>query len=682
MKKIILIMVFVLFSLFNLNAVSINNTIPSEINSYEINLSEYVNINDYDIANITLENSIYSIGYSVVGSNYDPDSFINFSNGFDYDSSSYGYKQSTISSPSSLTTYELFIGKTFTDEKNIKTVQIKADQANSPTSYSSHEYNRIRLQTYNGSTWTTHTLLVDCDFANGGTCSYDDEIDLNDNIKGIRLYYTMNFEYSGSGTVNQIAKLYELKYTENLEEYIFSTNGNQSYIIKATNSTTTINESGIVLVNPYANFTFLDSVRLNLVDSFQFGDYNASGTSVFIPVYDLGIGTHNLEFVSTGYLSENFSFTFTNTSLNMPQNNVTPFGMTIKVFDEESPSTQLYFNVSINDGTNYTQYLNQYDFNKYYNETLTGNLTITIESAGYELRKIFALVDYSTAANHEVYLLQTSSATPLIFRTMNLAQTQPISDVILTFRKEISGVPTFLGQAKTDSQGYTYFNMDVLGDYEIIISKSGYETKIMNSIPGKTEYFILMEEEGSSNSFLLDTLSYGFEPKETNINSIPFNGSLNVVDSLNQITELNFQVKNNKNDLLFENSSSLANGVYIDFEINNESLKYYYNLTFLRNGVTYTFLKTYDYNNITPTNMSMENVGEELKGEENTSNRVFMIIIFYMIAVVFGSIFAPTFGAMLGLLPITYFVVVGWLPLGFGAVFWVFTILGVMYFQK
>lgn len=195
MKKIILIMVFVLFSLFNLNAVSINNTIPSEINSYEINLSEYVNINDYDIANITLENSIYSIGYSVVGSNYDPDSFINFSNGFDYDSSSYGYKQSTISSPSSLTTYELFIGKTFTDEKNIKTVQIKADQANSPTSYSSHEYNRIRLQTYNGSTWTTHTLLVDCDFANGGTCSYDDEIDLNDNIKGIRLYYTMNFEY-------------------------------------------------------------------------------------------------------------------------------------------------------------------------------------------------------------------------------------------------------------------------------------------------------------------------------------------------------------------------------------------------------------------------------------------------------------------------------------------------------
>jgi len=67
--------------------------------------------------------------------------------------------------------------------------------------------------------------------------------------------------------------------------------------------------------------------------------------------------------------------------------------------------------------------------------------------------------------------------------------------------------------------------MDVLTDYEITISKSGYISQVINSIPGKADYTILMEEEGSTSSFLFDDFSYMINP-ETTPKSLPFNASV------------------------------------------------------------------------------------------------------------------------------------------------------------
>jgi len=59
-----------------------------------------------------------------------------------------------------------------------------------------------------------------------------------------------------------------------------------------------------------------------------------------------------------------------------------------------------------------------------------------------------------------------------------------------------------------------------------------------------------------------------------------------------------------------------------------------------------------------------------------------MIIIIYIVAVVLGSLFSPSIGAVFGLLPITIFAFVEWITVGIAALFYVFTILGVLYFER
>ena len=469
----------------------------------------------------------------------------------------------------------------------------------------------------------------------------------------------------------------------NTTSITLTNNGNITYNITAEDlAGNTIIENGIIFVNPVQYYNIYDNVRDIELENYTFGNYSDINGTIQIPLYNLGLGNHTLEFKKDGYVTDYFLISFNRTSRINQTFNVTPVTLTIKAYDENSPSTQLEVNISINNGTNYTQYNGQEDFEKYYNETLHGNITITIEKAGYGSRKIFTELTPYSVVSHEVYLLTEELTTPVIFQTQNIAQTITIEDVAFTFKKEIEGEPTFLGQAKTDSQGYTYFNMDVLGDYEITISKDGYVTQQINSIPGKTDYTILMEESGIGGSFLYDDFSYKILPIKDTVSSTPFNVSAEVFDELSLISSMRFTVTGTNTS--FTDVLTSSNGGKIEFLIENRSARYILNLTVKREGQTHTYIKKIDYKSTTSKNSSISNVAQELDGKENNSSRAFVILITYVSAVVLGSLFSPAIGAVFGLIPITIFAIpaVDWLTPGVAAVFYVFTILGGLYFER
>ena len=614
----------------------------------------------------------------------------------------YTLQLTTIDYPKRITYY-------LRDLENTK-LQYCIEEGYTDYSYYTIDYGNYKYSYYNGNEWIqttmvgfdriktlqcigsknegSHSILFESTDENGQANTLANfTVDLssptsNNNILGEYDSYTFNLNSSCSDSNLDYCNITLNNQTLALNSSSFTStlNGNISYSINSGDLAGNIfQENGTLFVNPNQYFGFYDTARALNVENYSFGNYNLAGQYVTIPLYDLGLGTHSLQFSKFGYTQENFQFNFNPTSALNQTFNITPVTIIVKVYDENSPSTQLKFNLSMNNVLNYTQYLNQLNFQKYYNETLTGNLTLTVESSGFSLRKVFTELNPYSAVSHIIYLLADAESTPVVFRTLNLAQTQAIEDVVFTFNKEISGVPTFLGQAKTDSQGYTYFNMDVLTDYEITISKSGYISQVINSIPGKADYTILMEEEGSTSSFLFDDFSYMINP-ETTPKSLPFNASVVVFDEANLISSMKFIVTGDNTSET--KTLTAASGGTIQFEITNVSSQYVLNLTVMREGEEYNFIKKINYYVETATNTTVKKVAAELEGESNNEDRVFMIIIIYIVAVVLGSLFSPSIGAVFGLLPITIFAFVEWITVGIAALFYVFTILGVLYFER
>lgn len=465
-------------------------------------------------------------------------------------------------------------------------------------------------------------------------------------------------------------------------DFTLTHNGNLNYNITALDlAGNTVVDSGIVYVNPYQYFSFEDGVRLIYLTNYTFGGYSSAGRYVAIPTGDLSLGNNTKQFVSFGYTKENFSFIINNTAKLNSTFQVNPITLTLKVYSEASPTTQLYFNLTMNNVSDYTQYLNQHNFSLYYNETLKGQLTLSISSAGYCSRNIYTSMDSYTAASNVVYLPLSSDCTPVIFKTVNLAETQPIEDVVFTFKRIISGQPTFVGQAKTDSQGYTYFNFYSGADYTITISKSGYITQIINSIPGKIDYTIVMSTTASLNNYLYDGFSYYLHPIDSIISSLPFTASAFSFDENNLLSKETFTVTGV--NVSYSDSSTSASGGLMSFNITNSSPYYILNLSVIRNGQTYNFIKTLNYYSVNASNnFTLQKVGDQLNTSENTTDRIFIMLILYAMALGMGAMFSIAISPFIGLIPITIFIIIGYIPLGVGAVIYLISIMGVLYFGR
>jgi hypothetical protein len=459
--------------------------------------------------------------------------------------------------------------------------------------------------------------------------------------------------------------------------YLFDSVGEKHWIRTWTNET--IAENLTIYVNPYQYFYFFDNIRSLVMNNYTFGNYDSSGGYVKIPFYDLGSGTHDLIFEKVGYENNTYEFIFDSHEELNQTFNVTPISFVLSIFAEDSPATQLYFNLTIINSTNSTQYLNQYNFQKYANETLGDDLTLIISSSLFSTRKLYTRLQPYTTTEHVIYLLKREDTTPVIFRALNSAGTTPLEDVVINFYKNLNGVRTFIGQAKTDSQGYTFFNMDELGDYEIVFSKIGYVLTTINSIPGRTEYPILMDESSSLTTWLFQGFSFKFLPNSAQVTS-PFNASVNIVDELNLLSKIEFSVSGD--NIYNKTISTNSNGGLFTIEINQNSSWYEYNLTIIREGQSYTFIKKYNENNILNVSSSTDNLGENID-EENGFTRGLLIITSYLIVVGgVASLFGSVAGATSGIFVFAIAVNFGWMGVGFATVLGAFTLMGGLYLQK
>jgi hypothetical protein len=465
------------------------------------------------------------------------------------------------------------------------------------------------------------------------------------------------------------------------ESYKFTYFVNQSYQIVANDSAGNIDtENGEILINPIQTFRFNDTDRSVLVDGFSFGGFLTENDSINIPLYALGLGNKTLEFVSDGYVKESFDINLTNTSELNNTFNVTPVTIFFDVFKESKPSEGIQFDLTLNNGTdtNFTENIQNYS--KFYNETLHGEVKFTYQADGYPKRSVWINITPYSVISQDVYLLNETLSEPIIFQVTNIGGTAPIEDATFNFYTESQGQERFVGQARTDSQGYTYFSMDPLGDYEIVVSKDGYVRQELSSIPGRTEYVIRMQESGTAFDFLFDDFSYRFIPSESTVNGTPFTAGVKVVDQDNKISSMTFEISGQ--NFTITDTLTQGNGGTINKTVTTISPRYSLKLTVERDGETYEFKKKIDLLNVSKSPTSLKNASDTLKGESNNADRVMMMIFLYIIAVAVGAVFSATAGAVMGLMAITVYAFVGWLSVGFAALVIAFTLAGVLYFQR
>ncbi len=525
----------------------------------------------------------------------------------------------------------------------------------------------------NGAINTTQNFTID---TTNPTINNSLDLEINSYV------FDLNFSCNDSNIDSCIIEFDDENKTSNDTTKTFTTNGNKTYTIYAKDlAGNQITETGVVFVNPYAQVKINDNVRSIFVEDFSFGTYTDDSGILLIPYYDLGLGTHEFEFIKSGYDTKNFSLEFTNSNQINTTLNVDPVSFSLVVYEESSPSSLITFDLIIQDSQgNIFEYLSQTNFSKYYDEMPTGELTLTIDAPNYDKRKIFTSISEFTTTSHVVYLENDTIADPVVFRVLETDKNTPIEDVVFNFKKIINGEKVSVAQAKTDAQGFTAFNMDIFEDYEIIITKNNYVTQTINTIPGKTDYTLLMYKEGTQQDYTFDSVSYKITP-ETKTNEFPFNASVIVVDDLNLISSLKFQVIT-ENGTLSEVTSTNAAGATLTIPVNEEYPRYTLQLTIVREGKTTEVQKIVDY--FAPQNQTTNivQVAEELEGEESNANRVMMILFIYVIAVILGSLFSATFGAVTGAFAVIGFAFVGWIPPGIAALMIVITIAGSLYFQR
>jgi hypothetical protein len=337
-------------------------------------------------------------------------------------------------------------------------------------------------------------------------------------------------------------------------------------------------------------------------------------------------------------------------------------------------------------GSTSTQYLNQVNFSKYYNETLHGNLTLVVESKGYELRKLYIDFKPYTLSNNIMYLLPSgASVYAVLFRVYERSggsgSALAIENVVLNVYKYISGTRTFLGQAKTDSNGLTFFNMNyLLADYEIILTKNGFVTQTLTTIPNVQEYTILMIPEGTQTGYGFSGFSYKFYPENPFLNSSVVNFSVSIIDENNALSISTFKITGT--NVSRTNISLNSNGGLLFLRnININTTKYLANLTVIRNGVSYQLLKVYSYKGvITMPNATTEYAKTSLQNMEGW-DKLFLVVFSYIAVAGFGVMISgsPAVGLFVGLFPLMLFWQFGLVSAGFLAVATIFTVIGGFY---
>jgi len=187
-------------------------------------------------------------------------------------------------------------------------------------------------------------------------------------------------------------------------------NGNLSYNITAIDlAGNAVSESGTLFVNPRIFFSFEDSGTP--ITDFTFGGRNDVSGYVNYTIYNdsLVLGNNTLLFEKLGFISQNFSFEFTNTTATNFTFNVSPAIITVNIFDRDT-ETLITDNVSIQligpvgnttsttNGTATLQAVNG----------IAGDYQIIASTANYETESVYFTYTNQENVTLNVFMLATN----------------------------------------------------------------------------------------------------------------------------------------------------------------------------------------------------------------------------------------------------------------------------------
>lgn len=190
---------------------------------------------------------------------------------------------------------------------------------------------------------------------------------------------------------------------------IFSTNGNQSYTIIATDlAGNTINQTGNIFVNPFQYFYFQDEDS-NLISNFTFNELEFENFAK-IKLYDLGIGNHQVTFSKQGYQQSLVNLTFNTTTNYNKTYDVLSAKLIINLYDAVNQTliTSEEFSLSLKGEISYqaTTTTGKYNISSILSQ---GEYEAIISSDLYETKNLYFTFNGQEVKKLDVYLIAIDS---------------------------------------------------------------------------------------------------------------------------------------------------------------------------------------------------------------------------------------------------------------------------------
>lgn len=398
--------------------------------------------------------------------------------------------------------------------------------------------------------------------------------------------------------------------------HTFTTNGYKGWTITTTDLAGNQDiETGTLLVNPIQLFNIYDIIRHSFVSSFMLGSYSTSTTSLGIPLYDLGLGNHTLQFYKVGFQKTNFTFNF-NTTSNLNQTfNVSPALLTVLVKDEVTNTYLSNFDAIIYNSTVSYQYNNVSSLTLYKDNASTtplGQATIYISADNYTGRNYVLTLETTTVTELTAYLRPSNTGQYVSFIIYDNKNTL-IKNALIQIYQKINNTDVVIEQVLTDDAGYggVYIDPTVANQW-FIVFKDGYVQQQFSIRASTLEYQVYLKPLTDLWLTWNKDVSYTLTPVNTILTDEMLNLTWSLVNANNDFTLWGVTIENSTDIIQTYTSNANSGGTFNYYDTGNNSLikaSFFYQIGTKR----YDFKKVYHmhYTNINYSSINALKLGRD-----------------------------------------------------------------------